>query len=287
MTISNNGKIERMKYMKTSMEIDSCWSLRNADNTEGQGIIPAEVPGDLYSDLLMAGLIEDPYYRDNELAALKLSDNDYVYETCFDVPDEIMNRERICLVFDGLDTLAEIRLNGVLLGTADNMHRTWKYDIRECIKYKGNCLSILFRSPTEYIRKRYEEKALEGTEDAMRGFPYLRKAHCMFGWDWGPRLPGCGIFRPVRITGYDEACIDSVYVKQDHAEGSVTLTFEPGIEYACGKPEGLRCTHLIHCFMERPDDLRSKGLRHISDPETDYICFRMCLLVLPDLLSDR
>ena len=131
MTISNNGKIERMKYMKTSMEIDSCWSLRNADNTEGQGIIPAEVPGDLYSDLLMAGLIEDPYYRDNELAALKLSDNDYVYETCFDVPDEIMNRERICLVFDGLDTLAEIRLNGVLLGTADNMHRTWKYDIRE------------------------------------------------------------------------------------------------------------------------------------------------------------
>ena len=271
MTISNNGKIERMKYMKTSMEIDSCWSLRNADNTEGQGIIPAEVPGDLYSDLLMAGLIEDPYYRDNELAALKLSDNDYVYETCFDVPDEIMNRERICLVFDGLDTLAEIRLNGVLLGTADNMHRTWKYDIRECIKNKGNCLSILFRSPTEYIRKRYEEKALEGTEDAMRGFPYLRKAHCMFGWDWGPRLPGCGIFRPVRITGYDEACIDSVYVKQDHAEGSVTLTFEPGIEYACGKPEGLRCTAEV--LSPEGDLLLSAdaaGEFRITDPQLWY-----------------
>jgi beta-mannosidase len=155
MTISNNGINEKMKYMKTSMEIDSCWSLRNADKREGRETVPAEVPGDLYSDLLRAGIIDDPYYRDNELAALKLAGNDYVYETCFDVPDEILNRERICLVFDGLDTLAEIRLNGVLLGSADNMHRTWKYDIKECLQSKGNRLSILFRSPTEYIHSRY------------------------------------------------------------------------------------------------------------------------------------
>ena len=242
MTNGNNGINENMKYMKTSMEIDSCWSLCNADKSKGQETIPAEVPGDLYSDLLRAGLIDDPYYRDNELAALRLAENDCIYETHFDVPDEILKRERICLIFEGLDTLAEIRLNGVLLGCADNMHRTWKYDVRECLQGRDNCLSVLFRSPTEYIHRRYEEKALEGTEDAMRGFPYLRKAHCMFGWDWGPRLPGCGIFRPVRITGYDEACIDSVYVRQNHAEGSVVLTFEPELEYAGGKTDGHCCT---------------------------------------------
>ena len=78
MTISNNGINEKMKYMKTSMEIDSCWSLRNADKREGRETVPAEVPGDLYSDLLRAGIIDDPYYRDNELAALKLAGNDYI-----------------------------------------------------------------------------------------------------------------------------------------------------------------------------------------------------------------
>ncbi len=237
--INHENRINR--DMKTSMEIDSCWSLHMADGTEDTETIPAVVPGDLYSDLLRAGMIDDPYFRDNELEALRLSDKDYIYETSFDADADILSRDRIRLVFEGLDTLAEIRLNGVLLGTADNMHRTWKFDIKDILKAEDNYLSILFRSPTRYIRSRYEEKPLEGTEDAMRGFPYLRKAHCMFGWDWGPRLPGCGIFRPVRITGYDTAAIESVYVRQEHADGSVTLRFEPEIEYAEAGDADISC----------------------------------------------
>ena len=115
--INHENRINR--DMKTSMEIDSCWSLHMADGTEDTETIPAVVPGDLYSDLLRAGMIDDPYFRDNELEALRLSDRDYKYETSFDADAELLSRDRIRLVFEGLDTLAEIRLNGVLVGTAD------------------------------------------------------------------------------------------------------------------------------------------------------------------------
>ena len=150
--INHENRINR--DMKTSMEIDSCWSLHMADGTEDTETIPAVVPGDLYSDLLRAGMIDDPYFRDNELEALRLSDRDYKYETSFDADAELLSRDRIRLVFEGLDTLAEIRLNGVLVGTADNMHRTWKFDIKDILKAEDNYLSILFRSPTRYIRSR-------------------------------------------------------------------------------------------------------------------------------------
>ena len=185
--------------------------------------IPASVPGDLYSDLLRNGKTEDPYYRDNELEALKLAENEYEYETTFSVGNDVCGKERVLLCFEGIDTLADVFLNGVLLGFADNMHRTWEFDVKDCLICGENVLRVVFHSPTEYIRERYAEKQLEGTSDAMRGFPYLRKAHCMFGWDWGPRLPGAGLWRPVSLVAYNTARIDSTYVTQKHADGEVEL----------------------------------------------------------------
>lgn len=188
------------------------------------GYIPAFVPGDLYSDLLRNQKIEDPYYRDNELEALKLSARDYEYRTVFSVGNDICEKERVLLRFEGIDTLADIFLNGEWLGHADNMHRTWEYDVKEVLRVGENTLSVEFHSPTEYIRERYAKRRLDGTSDAMRGFPYLRKAHCMFGWDWGPRLPGVGLWRPVSLVAYDTARIDSTYVTQKHGEGTVEIS---------------------------------------------------------------
>lgn len=185
--------------------------------------IPASVPGDLYSDLLQSGKIKDPYYRDNELEALKLSEKEYEYKTVFTAGEDLCGKDRVLLCFEGIDTLADIFLNDVLLGSVDNMHRTWEYDVKDYINCGENVLCVVFHSPTKYIRARYEEKRLEGTSDAMRGFPYLRKAHCMFGWDWGPRLPGVGLWRPVSLVAYDTARIDSTYVTQKHEGGVVEL----------------------------------------------------------------
>ncbi len=202
------------------ISLDQNWMMkdRSWDN-----FIPAFVPGDLYSDLLQSGKIEDPYYRDNELAALALAENEYEYRTSFFVEEDVLCKERVLLRFEGIDTLADVVLNDVLLGVTDNMHRTWEFDVKECLKAGENTLTVVFHSPTAYIREKYGEKRLDGTSDAMRGFPYLRKAHCMFGWDWGPRLPGAGLWRPVSLLAYDTARIDSTYITQKHEGGKVEL----------------------------------------------------------------
>lgn len=199
--------------------------------------VKATVPGDLYSDLLAAGKMEDPYYRDNELAALPLSDADYDYETTFAVDTDAFAKEFQTLRFEGVDTLADIFLNGEKLASVNNMHRTYEFDVKALLRPAGNTLRVHFFSPTKYIKARYEAKILDGTSDAMRGFPYLRKAHYMFGWDWGPRLPGCGLFRPVTLISYDVARLDSVLVTQKHENGAVTLHVRPALSGTEETPE--------------------------------------------------
>ena len=202
------------------ISLDQNWIMKDRS---WDSFIPAFVPGDLYSDLIKNGKTEDPYFRDNELEALKLAEHEYEYQTTFSVTETVLERDRILLCFEGIDTLAELYLNEKHLGSVYNMHRTWEFDVKALLKTEGNVLRAVFHSPTEYIRERYARKRLDGTSDAMRGFPYLRKAHCMFGWDWGPRLPGAGFWRPVSLVAYDVVRIDSTYITQRHEGGKVEL----------------------------------------------------------------
>ena len=148
--------------------------------------MPAAVPGSVYLDMLANQKMGDPFYRDNEKGALEIISHDYEYRTVFDVPEEMRQCDRILLRFDGIDTLSSVRLNGQHLGETDNMHRIWEFPVKELLKEAGNELHIILHSPTEYIAQSYAEKPIEGCSDAMRGLPRLRKAHCMFGWDWVP-----------------------------------------------------------------------------------------------------
>jgi len=152
----------------TIMKLDQNWMMKDVNRAEK---LPAIVPGDLYSDLLRNGKIEDPYYRDNELDALKLAENRYEYETVFFVDGTVTEKERVLLRFEGIDTLADVFFNDVFLGHADNMHRSWEYDVKEQIKEGTNTLRVVFASPTAFIREKYKEHRLDGTSDAMRGFP--------------------------------------------------------------------------------------------------------------------
>lgn len=111
------------------------WQMRQAGTND---FFPAKVPGSVYNDLLLNNQMEDPYYRDNELKALKLMENDYEYVTTFDIPEEILSSEKILLHFDGLDTVADIYLNGIWLAYVENMHRTWEFSIKEQAKLTGN-----------------------------------------------------------------------------------------------------------------------------------------------------
>ena len=102
----------------------------------------------------------------------------------------------------------------------------------DILKQTDNILSVYFYSPTKFIADAFAKAPTRGTEDAMNGFVHIRKAHCMFGWDWGAHLPDAGIWRPVSLLGIDTARIDSVEILQYHGHDSVELDIKPEIEFA-------------------------------------------------------
>ena len=197
-----------------------------------EGRIAMELPGTVYGTLLEAGLIPDPFYRDNELKVLPLMENDFVIRKSFGVTRELLECSAVLLRFDGIDTLADIYLNDAYVGNTCNMHRIWEFMVGDMLREGDNELTIVLHSPTKYIEEENERVYTGGSGDCMKGFPHLRKAHCMFGWDWGPRLPDAGIFREISILGVQTARLQPVYVKQRHEEGKVTLEFDVKIELA-------------------------------------------------------
>lgn len=231
--------------------IDSGWSMRRVGD---EAFSSAVVPGSVYTDMLRNGQMEDPFFKDNELKALKLMDEDYEYKAEFYCEDALLDKEHIILRFDGVDTVADLYLNGTHLDSVCNMHRIWEYEVTHLLQ-KENELRVIFHSPTKYIADAYAASETHGSDDAMEGFVHLRKAHCMFGWDWGAHLPDAGLFRPVWLIGFDEARIDSVYVTQKHANGQVTLGFEVEIE---DYPE-------IENYLEENENLFYRVT--ITDPE--------------------
>ncbi len=210
-----------------SLSLNGEWYLQSEWLKES---VKASVPGSVFGDLLKAGKIPDPFWRDNEMKVLPLMEHDYSCSRKFDVPTEILEKDHVILRCHGLDTIAEIEINGEQAGKADNMHRTWLFDVKKFLKSERNDIRISFASSTKYIRNKFTAHRVEGTEDAMEGFPFLRKAHCMFGWDWGPRLPDCGIWRDIELIAYDNARIRDVLIRQCHEDGIVTLLVDTHIE---------------------------------------------------------
>lgn len=209
------------------INLDKNWKMHQVGQDK---TINATVPGSVYGDLLDAGLMENPFWKDNEDKALKLMDYDYEYITSFECDDSVIDSDKVVLHFDGIDTLADIYLNDVLLGYADNMHRIWEYSVKDIIRKNDNVLRVYFHSPTKYIEEEFSKSPTLGTEDAMNGFVHIRKAHCMFGWDWGAHLPDAGIWRPVSLIAFNTGRIDSVNILQEHKDEAVQLEIIPDIE---------------------------------------------------------
>lgn len=189
--------------------------------------ISTSVPSTVYETLLNHELMPDPFYRDNELNALKLMENDFAYETDFTLTTQDRKADRLFLRFDGIDTIADIYLDGELLGHVDNMNRVWEFDITAAVMDDKEDtvyhLKVVLYSPTRFISDEYEKCPIGGSSDAMPGFPHIRKAACMFGWDWGPRLPDAGLFREVTITPVTTARISQVYLTQKHNISEKTI----------------------------------------------------------------
>lgn len=212
--------------MTEQVNLGGAWRMREADSRTWHS---AHVPGSVYADLMADGTMPDPFWRENELDAFERMKKDYVYQRAFTVTEAQLAHVHVELVCEGLDTLAHVSLNGREIAFADNMHITWAWNVKEQLHAGENTLEIRFDSPILYCAKKAEEAPGWESSDATPGFRHLRKAHCMFGWDWGPRLPDAGIWRPIFLRTWDTARLENALTLQAHHDGVVDVTIRPEI----------------------------------------------------------
>lgn len=212
--------------MTEQVNLGGAWRMREADSETWHS---AHVPGSVYADLMADGTMPDPFWRENELDAFERMKKDYVYQRAFTVTEAQLAHAHVELVCEGLDTLAHVSLNGREIAFADNMHITWVWDVKEQLHAGENTLEIRFDSPILYCAKKADEAPGWESSDATPGFRHLRKAHCMFGWDWGPRLPDAGIWRPIFLRTWDTARLENALMLQAHHDGVVDVTIRPEI----------------------------------------------------------
>ena len=209
-----------------TQSLDSGWEFRAlsaSDHPEVATWHPATVPGVVQTDLLQAKLIPDPFYGDNESRLQWIGLTDWEYRATFRVNAATLARQHVELVFDGLDTYAQVELNGKPLLAADNMFRTWRVDAKPLLRSGANQLRVVFRSPVTsmipvvkalpYILPSVST-ANAGNEENVATAPYTRKAPYQYGWDWGPRYITIGIWKPVRLEAWDGVRIAEFYIHQ-------------------------------------------------------------------------
>jgi beta-mannosidase len=210
------------------------WQFRQAGTVEW---LPAKVPGGVHTDLFAVGCIPDPFVADNEKRVQWVAESDWEYRRAFVIAPELLGEDHLWLVCDGLDTLATVTLNGYVLGYTDNMFRQYRWDVKQFVRTFDdadqpveNELLISFASPVRYVADKQAARALPGVSQAIPGGPYLRKAPCQFGWDWGPQLLPIGIWKALRLEAYACACLDEVHLRQHHTDGEVTVEARITIE---------------------------------------------------------
>jgi beta-mannosidase len=218
--------------MNHSTELQTTWYFTKGQDTSRH---PASVPGVIHQDLITNGWIEHPYLNNNELETEWVEREDWVYSAYLNIDKEMLKNDHIELVFEGLDTYAEVFINDTLRLTADNMFRTWKLDVRPFVQEGGNPIRIAFTSPMnkngEYVEN-YKYKLPSGNETvSTKVGSFTRKAAYHFGWDWGPRVVTSGIWKPIRINVWNNARIFHINTQtRSIEEGKATISVQLEIE---------------------------------------------------------
>ena len=199
--------------------LDSGWTVRVADGPSPEhiadAVVPATVPGVVHLDLLAAGLIPDPHLDVNEALLAWIGLVDWTYETTVHTgASELAAAERHELVFDGIDTVATVLLNGTVIAEVANQHRTHRLDVTGILREGDNVLEVRFKSPVKYANA---QSLSYGARPRPYPMPFeaIRKSACSFGWDWGPATFTSGIWRPVRLESWSGARLDDVHVRAE------------------------------------------------------------------------
>jgi beta-mannosidase len=266
-----------------SRYLDSGWQFR-ALGKAGRGDLstwhPGQVPGVVQTDLLRDGLIPQPFYRDNESRLQWIGLTDWEYRDTFQADTSTLVHENVDLVFEGLDTFADVYLNDRLLIQTNNCFRAWRISARKLLQPGANTLRIVFHSPVEkilpYVRAQpYVLPAIStingGNEGGLPTAPYTRKPPYQYGWDWGPRFVTQGIWRPVRLETWDVLRIDTFHIVQRKiTPEAAVLDLELDVEASHAAPATISLEHDPMSAAQTDDGSRSvqldPGINHLSVP---------------------
>ena len=269
------------------VKLNGIWQLRDEKNEQ---ICEGNVPGSVIAALYADGKIGHPYYRMNEYDVSKLFEKDYSYQRTFDLTKEELSQERVKLVCEGLDTICDIFLNDTLVGQTQDMHRTYRFDVKPFLRPGENTIRILLKSVLRYIRNyKYREgkEIFYHTDCTTIGNQLIRKPHSQFGWDWGPELVDAGIFRDIYIEATSGPIIRDVRIRQFHQENgqvrvSVSLAVEgslAGGKNAKSKDKGSKADEGDYRLVleSRPEKGQEKGdfrkeCAFAPDPEHPAFC---------------
>ena len=240
------------------------WTLSGADVTG----LPASVPGCVHTDLLAAGRIEDPYLDENETKLSWIGHTEWVYSTTFAAgpfPDGLAT-PRVDLVCAGLDTIAEIELNGEQVGRTANMHRGYRFDVRSLLRPGDNTLKIKFNSPYAYAEE--QQRRLGARPNAYgEPFNFIRKQACNFGWDWGPTLVTAGIWQPIGLHGWSVARLAEVRPQITVAAGAGRVEVRVRLERAVEEPVTITASVAGRRATATVDGIEALLILAIDDPE--------------------
>jgi len=203
--------------------IDQNWQFSQANEEKW---LPATVPGTVHSDLLKNGAIPHPFYACNEDSLQWIDKQDWEYKTTFIADKALLEKENICLIFEGLDTYAEIKLNNTVLGNTNNMFREWAFDISDIVRSGKNELNVIFKSA---YNQTYSDSASYRVTLPGGKYVFARKAAYHFGWDWGPTFITSGIWKPVYLKAWNNNLVENFYIKTKTAtpdKATINISFD-------------------------------------------------------------
>ncbi len=251
-TKKNNTSVFTQAYVKKSQAKNnetiqiqnlahSNWKFRKKGDAAW---LPATVPGNVHTDLLNLGQIEDPFLQTNEEKVKWVENADWEYECVFMVSKENATKGNVELCLANLDTYGKVFLNNQLIAETNNQFRTWKYDVTKLIIPGKNTLFIELNSSLN--------KGIENSKSLSFILPggealWTRKAQYQYGWDWGPRLITCGIDQ-VSLCYWKDAKIEEIQTSYKiEKDTSAQVYFEVQI----GSNQNIDAEILLHCLNEK------------------------------------
>ena len=210
-------------------------NLNGTWHMEGAGYrCDGMIPGSVYSFLMANGLMDDPHYRDRDWQYCKLLENEFTFSRTFNFENNTDAPVLLCC--EGLDTLCNLYLNDHLVAYTDNMHRSYEFDVTDLLRNGENRIRAEFLSPNLYIKNKQKQEYLACfNTESLDGYSHIRKAHCMMGWDWGPRLPDAGIWKDIYLLEMNSDRLTDVHILQEHENGEVYVTAQVTSEKGKGR----------------------------------------------------